>query len=138
MSDLVDSPVSFQSTPDDPVLKRVETVGKVLPHVRAKLVSPDGEVVPVGKPGELLVAGYLLQKGYWNDEEHTRQVMKRDEEGTLWMHTGDEGITDEEGYLRSKRQIHFLDSYAVARSRASIPRLQSSGELRTSSFGVER
>ena len=83
------------------MIKRVETVGKVLPHVRAKVVDQEGRVVPVGKPGELLVAGYPLQKGYWNDEEQTAQVMKRDAEGTLWMHTGDEGIMDDEGYLRS-------------------------------------
>ena len=57
------SPVSFQSTPADPIIKRVETVGKVQPHVRAKLVDNDGNVVDVGKPGELIVAGYLLQKG---------------------------------------------------------------------------
>ncbi|TFK91631.1 acyl-CoA synthetase [Polyporus arcularius HHB13444] len=94
------SPVSFQTTPDDPIMKRVETVGRVLPHVRAKVVDLEGQVVPVGKPGELLVAGYPLQKGYWNDEEQTRRVMQRDAEGTLWMHTGDEGIMDEEGYLR--------------------------------------
>ena len=93
--------MTFQSTPDDPVLKRVETVGKVLPHVKAKLVDPEGRVVPVGTPGELLVAGYPLQKGYWNDQEQTDRVMKRDAEGTLWMHTGDEAIMDEEGYLRS-------------------------------------
>ncbi|TBU61090.1 acyl-CoA synthetase [Dichomitus squalens] len=94
------SPVTFQSTTDDPVIKRIETVGRVMPHVRAKLVDPDGQVVPVGKPGELLTAGYPLQKGYWNDQEQTDRVMKRDAEGTLWMHTGDEGIMDEEGYLR--------------------------------------
>ncbi|KDR72597.1 hypothetical protein GALMADRAFT_252749 [Galerina marginata CBS 339.88] len=94
------SPVSFQTTPNDPIIKRVETVGKVQPHVKAKLIDPQGNVVDVGKPGEICVAGYLLQKGYWNDEEQTKSVMKRDEEGTLWMHTGDEGILDEEGYLR--------------------------------------
>ena len=77
--------------------------------MKAKLVDPQGNVVPIGKPGELLVAGYPLQKGYWNDEAHTQQVMRRDEEGTLWMHTGDEGIMDEEGYLKSKRQIYFRD-----------------------------
>ncbi|KAH9849602.1 hypothetical protein C2E23DRAFT_838789 [Lenzites betulinus] len=94
------SPVSFQSTTDDPVIKRVETTGKILPHVRAKIVDAEGEVVPVNTPGEVLVAGYLLQKGYWGDPEQTAQVMKADEEGTVWMHTGDEGIMDEEGYLR--------------------------------------
>ena len=100
--------MSFQSTPDDPVIKRVETVGRVMPHVRAKLVDPVGRIVPVGTPGELLVSGYLLQKGYWNDEVQTEQVMKRDEEGTLWMHTGDEGIMDEEGYLRSSSQSALI------------------------------
>ncbi|PIL27690.1 transporter [Ganoderma sinense ZZ0214-1] len=94
------SPVTFHSVTNDPVIKRIETVGQILPHVRAKLVDPEGNVVPIGKPGELLTAGYVLQKGYWNDEEQTDRVMKRDAEGTLWMHTGDEGIMDEEGYLR--------------------------------------
>ncbi|OCH93936.1 acyl-CoA synthetase [Obba rivulosa] len=99
------SPVSFQTTADDPLIKRVETVGRVHPHVRAKLVDSNGEIVPVGAPGEILIAGYLLQKGYWNDEAQTAGVMQRDEEGTLWMHTGDEGIMDEEGYLRVVSRI---------------------------------
>ncbi|KAI9065584.1 acyl-CoA synthetase [Trametes sanguinea] len=94
------SPVSFQTTPDDPVIKRVETVGKILPHVKAKVVDLEGRVVPVNKPGEILVSGYLVQKGYWNDPEQTARVMQPDEEGRIWMHTGDEGIMDEEGYLR--------------------------------------
>ncbi|SJL12833.1 related to Long-chain-fatty-acid--CoA ligase [Armillaria ostoyae] len=94
------SPVSFQTTPEDPVVKRVETVGKVQPHVRAKIVDTEGQVVPVGAPGQICVAGYLVQKGYWEDEAQTAQVMQRDTEGTLWMHTGDKGIMDEEGYLK--------------------------------------
>ncbi|KAI0360476.1 acyl-CoA synthetase [Trametes cingulata] len=94
------SPVSFQTTPDDPVIKRVETVGKILPHVKAKVVDLEGRVVPVNTPGEILVSGYLVQKGYWNDPEQTARVMQPDENGTIWMHTGDEGIMDEEGYLR--------------------------------------
>jgi acyl-CoA synthetase (AMP-forming)/AMP-acid ligase II len=57
------SPVSFQSTPADPVIKRVETVGKIQPHVKAKVVDSNGEVVPVNTPGQIVVAGYLLQKG---------------------------------------------------------------------------
>ena len=39
---------------------------------------------------------------YWNDEEQTRSVMKKDEHGTLWMHTGDEGIMDQDGYLQGE------------------------------------
>ena len=57
------SPVSFQTVPEDPIIKRVETVGRVQPHVKAKIVDGDGNVVPVGTPGQLLVAGYLLQRG---------------------------------------------------------------------------
>ncbi|GLB39151.1 putative AMP-binding enzyme C-terminal domain [Lyophyllum shimeji] len=94
------SPVSFQTSPADDIIKRVETVGKVQEHVKAKIIDKQGNVVPVGTPGELCVAGYLLQKGYWGDEDQTREVMKTDKEGTLWMHTGDEGVMDEEGYLR--------------------------------------
>jgi len=97
------SPVSFQTTITDPIVKRVETVGKVLPHVKAKITDGQGNIVPVGTPGQVCVAGYLVQKGYWNDEEHTRQVVHKDPEDdsdTVWMHTGDEGILDEEGYLK--------------------------------------
>jgi long-subunit acyl-CoA synthetase (AMP-forming) len=55
--------VSFQTTPADSIIKRVETVGQVRPHVTAKLVDKEGNVVPVGIPGEILVTGYLVQKG---------------------------------------------------------------------------
>ena len=58
------SPVSFQTTPVDSITHRVETVGKVCPHVKAKVVDLAGNVVPVNTPGELLVSGYSLQKGY--------------------------------------------------------------------------
>ncbi|KAH9941177.1 acyl-CoA synthetase [Epithele typhae] len=113
LTELTVAPVTFQSITSDPVAKRVETVGRILPHVRAKVVDPDGEVVPIGKPGELIVAGYPLQKGYWNDVEQTQKVMERDAEGTLWMHTGDEGTMDEEGYLRSKHGIRFPNLFPV-------------------------
>lgn len=58
------SPVSFQTTITDPIHKRVETVGKALPHVKAKITDVQGNVVPVGVPGQVCVAGYLVQKGY--------------------------------------------------------------------------
>lgn len=56
--------MSFQTTPVDSITHRVETVGKVRPHVMAKVVDLAGNVVPVNTPGELLVSGYSLQKGY--------------------------------------------------------------------------
>jgi acyl-CoA synthetase (AMP-forming)/AMP-acid ligase II len=58
------SPVSFQTTATDSLKKRVETVGRVMPHVKAKILDPSGKTLPVGVPGELYVSGYLVQKGY--------------------------------------------------------------------------
>ncbi|KAG9122475.1 hypothetical protein FRC07_001123 [Ceratobasidium sp. 392] len=97
------SPVSFQTTPDDPLETRVETVGRVQPHARAKIVAESGELTPVGTAGELCVAGYLVQKGYWMNPEQTNAVMEQDknEPNILWMHTGDQAVMDREGYLKT-------------------------------------
>ncbi|KAL4916367.1 hypothetical protein BDW62DRAFT_202694 [Aspergillus aurantiobrunneus] len=92
------SPVNFIASLDDPEQKRISTIGRVMPHTVAKVVDKQGRIVPRGQRGELCVAGYALQKGYWNNEEKTREVMKYDAHGVLWMHTGDEVIIDDEGY----------------------------------------
>jgi len=78
--------------------------------VKAKLIDEDGVVVPINTPGEICVSGYLVQKGYWRDEQQTQSVIKRHPEDaeTLWMHTGDVGILDEEGYLRVVSRIKDL------------------------------
>ena len=88
------SPVSFQSSVDDPLEKRVSTVGRIQPHVEVKIVGPDGATVPVGQPGELCTRGYSVMKGYWEDEEKTAEAV--DQDG--WMHTGDLATLDAEGY----------------------------------------
>ena len=88
------SPVSFQSNVDDPLEKRVSTVGRIQPHVEVKIVDTDGMTVAVGEAGELCTRGYSVMKGYWQDEEKTREAI--DAEG--WMHTGDLATLDAEGY----------------------------------------
>ncbi|HEY4369419.1 MAG TPA: AMP-binding protein [Steroidobacteraceae bacterium] len=88
------SPVSFQSCTDDPIERRVSTVGTIHPHVEVKVVDEAGLVVPVGYRGELLTRGYSVMHGYWDDTEKTRLCV--DEQG--WMHTGDLGIIDAGGY----------------------------------------
>jgi fatty-acyl-CoA synthase len=88
------SPVSFQSRPDDPLERRVGTVGRVHPHVQVKIIDTDGHVVPRGLAGELLTRGYSVMRGYWDDAERTRDSI--DPGG--WMHTGDLGVIDEQGY----------------------------------------
>ena len=87
------SPVSFQSLVDDPMDKRCATVGRVHPHLEVKIVDPEGNVVPVGEQGELCTRGYAVMKGYWNDEEQTRESIV---DG--WMHTGDLAILDNAGF----------------------------------------
>jgi len=84
---------------DDPIEKRLATVGKILPHTKAKIIDGNGRLVPLGSRGEICVAGFALQKGYWKNPVKTAEVMLTDEEGVLWMHTGDEGVFDEDGYL---------------------------------------
>ncbi len=90
------SPVSTQCATDDPLDRRVSTVGKVHPHVEIKVVDPaTGNVVPRGETGELCSRGYIVMRGYWNNEEATRQAV----DAGRWMHTGDLATMDDEGYL---------------------------------------
>jgi fatty-acyl-CoA synthase len=87
-------PVSFQSQTDDPLERRVGTVGRVHPHVQVKVIDENGRVTPRGAAGELLTRGYSVMRGYWNEPERTREAI----DAGGWMHTGDLGIIDEEGY----------------------------------------
>ncbi|ATQ42413.1 AMP-binding protein [Caulobacter mirabilis] len=88
------SPVSFQTSVDDPVERRVSTVGRVQPHLEVKVVDAFGNPVPRGEPGELCTRGYSVMLGYWDDPEKTAEAV--DAEG--WMHTGDLAVIDDEGY----------------------------------------
>ena len=87
------SPVSFQSLVDDPIDKRCATVGRVHPHLEVKIVDDAGNIVPVGEQGELCTRGYSVMKGYWDDDQRTRESIV---DG--WMHTGDLATFDAEGF----------------------------------------
>ncbi|EMD66731.1 hypothetical protein COCSADRAFT_198125 [Bipolaris sorokiniana ND90Pr] len=104
------SPVSAMTTTDDPIEKRINTVGRLLPHVRAKVVNASdwSKTLDVGQRGELAVSGYLLMKGYWGDTARTEEVLQPDEDGVMWMHTGDEASMDEEGYIKITGRIKDL------------------------------
>jgi fatty-acyl-CoA synthase len=88
------SPVSFQSSTDDPMERRVSTVGRVHPHVEVKIINEQGETVVRGEKGEFCTRGYSVMSGYWDDDERSGEAI--DAEG--WMHTGDLAILDDEGY----------------------------------------
>jgi fatty-acyl-CoA synthase len=87
------SPVSFQSATDDPVEKRVTTVGRILPHLEVKIVDTENNIVAVGEKGELCTRGYSIMLGYWDNAEGTASAIR---DG--WMHTGDLATFDAEGY----------------------------------------
>jgi fatty-acyl-CoA synthase len=100
------SPVSTQTRVDDPLERRVGTVGRVGPHVEVKVIDPEsGLVVQRGAAGELCTRGYSVMLGYWDDAERTAEAVDR----TGWMHTGDLATMDDDGYLnivgRSKDMV---------------------------------
>jgi fatty-acyl-CoA synthase len=90
------SPVSTQTLTDDPIDKRVGTVGRVHPQVEVKVVEPDsGLIVGRGTTGELCTRGYSVMLGYWNEPEKTAEAI----DAARWMHTGDLAVMDDEGYV---------------------------------------
>ena len=89
------SPVSTQCATDDPVERRVSTVGEVLPHIEIKIVDPEGKAVARGETGEFCTRGYSVMKGYWNDAEKTAEAV----DAAGWMRTGDLATMDEQGYV---------------------------------------
>ncbi len=90
------SPVSTQTSADDPLEKRVTTVGRVHPHVEIRIVDPaTSEIVPRGTSGEFQTRGYSVMLGYWNEPERTAEAIDADG----WMHTGDLAVMDDEGYV---------------------------------------
>ncbi|EZF27225.1 hypothetical protein H112_00737 [Trichophyton rubrum D6] len=104
------SPVSTMTATDDPIEKRLNTVGKLLPHVEAKVVNPldYDQILPLGERGELAVSGYHVMKEYWGAPEKTAAVMVPDSEGKIWMHTGDEASMSADGYITITGRIKDL------------------------------
>jgi fatty-acyl-CoA synthase len=99
------SPVSTQTAVDDPIEKRVGTVGRVGPHLELKVVDPeDGSTVPRGSPGELCTRGYSVMLGYWEDPDRTAEAIDADH----WMHTGDLATMDDDGYVNIVGRIKDL------------------------------
>lgn len=89
------SPVITMTRRDDPIEKRVETVGKVLPHIDAKIIDPEtGDELPPGEPGELIARGYNIMKGYYKMPDKTNESIV---DG--WLHSKDLAVMDEDGYF---------------------------------------
>jgi fatty-acyl-CoA synthase len=88
------SPLSFQSRTDDPIERRVATVGRIHPHVEVKIIDSTGNVARTGASGELCTRGYGVMQGYWEDAERSAEAI--DPSG--WMHSGDVATIDTQGY----------------------------------------
>ncbi len=96
------SPACTMSTVDDSLEKRVTTVGKEMPFMETKIVDPEtGEDLPNGMPGEFVVRGYNVMKGYYKMPEATSQAIDKDG----WLHTGDIAIKEDSGYYRITGRI---------------------------------
>ncbi len=90
------SPVSTQTTADDPLERRVGTVGRVHPHVEVRIVDPQtNRTLARGETGELCTRGYSVMLGYWNMPERTAEAI----DGEGFMHTGDLAVMDDAGYV---------------------------------------
>ncbi|MCP2280284.1 AMP-binding protein [Nocardia amikacinitolerans] len=90
------SPVSTQTRRDDDLDRRTATVGRVGPHLEVKIVDPaTGLTVPRGEPGELCTRGYSVMLGYWDQPDKTAEAI----DAARWMHTGDIGVMDADGYI---------------------------------------
>lgn len=123
------SPISFMSSVSDPLDLRVSTVGTVQPHIEARIIDENNEVVPVGTVGQLCVRGYHVMKGYWQRDDLTAQVIK---DG--WLHTGDLARFDENGYcqivgnikdmiIRGGENIYLAEVHAFVRQHPAIAEL---------------
>lgn len=76
-------------------LEKAESAGKLMPKVVCKIIHPEtGEELPIGEIGEIVVKSPYVFKGYWNNPDATNKVLRED-----WLHTGDSGKLDEEGFL---------------------------------------
>jgi len=90
------SPVSTMSARDDPLERRVTTVGRVLPHLEVSIQDPaQRAVLPRDRAGELCTRGYSVMRGYWDDEAATRAAI----DAGGWMHSGDLAVMDADGYV---------------------------------------
>ena len=96
---------SFITSVDDGMEEKLASVGKVIPHTLAKVIGPDGRILPCGQRGELCMAGFGVQKGYYKNLAKTKELMVEDQDGILWVHSGDEATLDSRGYCKITGRI---------------------------------
>jgi len=99
------SPLATMTRTDDPIEKRVGTVGRPLPGIEVKIVDAlTGMGLPDGQPGEVCCRGHNVMLGYYNMPEATARAIDRDG----WLHTGDMGLRQPDGYFRITGRIREI------------------------------
>lgn len=82
------------------------SIGLPFSDTQYKIVSPDGEEeMPAGEEGEIIISGPSVMLGYLNNEEETNKTLHRHSDGKMWLHTGDLGFIDDDGYIYFKQRI---------------------------------
>jgi len=95
---------------DDDLETIAKTSGRAIPDVEVQIVDEGGAEVPRGKPGEIVVCGYNVMKGYFEDETQTRAAI----DGEGWLHTGDIGVMNDRGYIRitdRKKDMYIMGGF---------------------------
>jgi fatty-acyl-CoA synthase len=96
------SPGVTMTTVDDPLEKRVGTVGRAFPHTEIKIIDPNTKrILPRGEVGEICARGYMSMKCYYNNPSATRATL----DANGWLYTGDLGVMDEEGYVKMSGRL---------------------------------
>ena len=98
------SPVNHMTEIDDPIEKRVGSVGRAGPHLEIKIINEQGETLDTDKPGEICCRGYAVMHSYWDDPENTQATIDHDG----WLHSGDIGVMDPQGYVKVVGRIKDL------------------------------
>lgn len=117
------SPLSTISSHDDTLDRRVGTVGRAIPHIEMSIRDSGNQPVPFGTPGEFCARGYHVMLGYWNDEAATKRAIDADG----WMHSGDQAVMDEQGYVRITGRLKDL----IIRGGENISPREVEGVLET-------
>ncbi|RXF02361.1 AMP-binding protein [Pseudoalteromonas sp. PS5] len=89
------SPINNITEIDSPIDKRVQTVGRAMPHTEVKIIDELGHIAPIGTPGEVCARGYCVMQEYWQDPEKTAATIDADG----WLHSGDLAVMDEQGFV---------------------------------------
>lgn len=90
------SPINHMTVADDPLDKQVSTVGRPAAHLEVKILSETGHVCAIGEPGEICTRGYCVMRSYWDDADRTAETI----DAANWLHSGDIGVMDDEGYVQ--------------------------------------